>query len=60
MNLLLDNVVSDITGKTGMTIIRAILEGERNPDKLAVHRDGRCKKSEKEISESLHGHYRDE
>ena len=60
MNLLLDNVVSDITGKTGMTIIRAILEGERNPDKLAVYRDGRCKKSEEEISESLHGHYRDE
>jgi len=31
MNLLLDNVVSDITGKTGMTIIRAILGGERDP-----------------------------
>ena len=60
MNLLLDNVVSDITGKTGMTIIRTILDGERDPDKLAVHRDVRCKKSEEEISESLHGHYRDE
>ena len=60
MNLLLDNVVSDITGKTGMTIIRAILAGERDPDKLAVYRDGRCKKSKEEISQSLHGHYRDE
>lgn len=60
MNLLLDNVVSDITGKTGMTIIRAILDGERDPDKLALYRDKRCKKSEEEISQSLHGHYRDE
>jgi len=60
MNLLLDNVVSDITGKTGMTIIRAILDGERDPDKLAVYRDGRCRKSKEEISKSLHGHYRDE
>jgi len=60
MNLLLDNVVNDITGKTGMTIIRAILDGERDPDKLAVYRDGRCKKSKEEISKSLHGHYRDE
>ena len=60
MNLLLDNVVSDISGKTGMTIIRAILSGERDPDKLAVYRDGRCKKSKEEISQSLHGHYRDE
>lgn len=31
MNLLLDNVVSDISGKTGLTIIRAILSGERDP-----------------------------
>lgn len=53
-------IVSDITGKTGMTIIRAILDGERDPDKLAVYRDGRCKKSKEEISKSLHGHYRDE
>jgi transposase len=60
MNLLLDNVVSDITGKTGMTIIRAILKGERDPGKLAAYRDGRCKKSKQEIAHSLQGHYRDE
>jgi len=60
MNLLLDNVVSSVTGKTGMAIIQSILAGERDPSKLAVHRDPRCKKSEEEISESLHGHYRDE
>jgi len=35
MNILLDNVVSDITSKTGMSILRAILSGERNAEKLA-------------------------
>ena len=39
MNLLLDNVVTDITGKTGMTIIRTIVKGERDPNKLAAYRD---------------------
>ncbi len=60
MNLLLDNVVSDITGKTGMTIIRAIVKGERDPNQLASYRDQRCKKSEQEIAQSLQGHYREE
>jgi len=60
MNLLLDNVVNDITGKTGMAIIRDILKGQRNPLKLAKHRDNRCQKSESEIAKSLKGHYRDE
>jgi transposase len=43
-----------------MTIIRAILKGERDPGKLAAYRDGRCKKSKQEIAHSLQGHYRDE
>lgn len=60
MNLLLDNVVSDIDGVTGMKIIRAILEGERNPVILAQYRDGRCKKEETTIAASLEGHYREE
>jgi transposase len=60
MNLLLDNVVSDITGKTGMRIIRTILDGERSPLELAKLRDRRCKESEKTIAASLEGHYRDE
>src|SRR6266513_2050132 len=46
MNLLLHNVVSDITGVTGMKIIKAMLKGERDPQKLARHRDGRCHNSE--------------
>ena len=46
MNLLLDNAVTDITGKTGMTIIRSILDGQRDPKELAKHRNVHCKKSE--------------
>jgi len=60
MNLLLDNVVSDIDGVTGMKIMRAILVGERDPLVLAKYRDGRCKKDEKTIAASLEGHYREE
>ena len=60
MNLLLDNVVSDITGKTGMTIIRSILSGQRDPEILAKHRDIHCKNSEEVIAKSLKGHYKKE
>lgn len=60
MNIKLTNVLSDITGTTGMKIIRSILSGERNPEKLAKHRDPRCKKSDKQIVKSLHGNWRDE
>lgn len=60
MNLLLDNVVTDITGKTGMGIINAILGGERDPVKLAKLRDGRCKHDQGTIAASLEGHYRKE
>ena len=44
MNLLLHNVVSDITGVTGMKIIKAILAGERDPQVLASHRDKHCQR----------------
>lgn len=60
MNLLLHTVVSDITGLTGMKIIRAILAGERNPQVLAANRDQRCKQSAEVIAESLVGNYREE
>lgn len=60
MNLLLPNVVDDITGKTGLLIIGSILGGETDPHKLASLRDGRCKKSEEEIAESLNGYYRED
>ena len=60
MNLKLTEVVSDITGKTGMTIIRAILAGERDPQTLATHRDRRCKHDHATIAKALEGHWRDE
>jgi len=60
MNLQLHNVVTDITGVTGMRIIKAILSGERNPKVLAAMRDQRCKNSEATIARSLKGNYRPE
>jgi len=60
MNLKLTNVLSDITGMTGMLILRAIVAGEHNPKVLAQYRDPGCKKSEEEIAKSLEGNYRRE
>jgi hypothetical protein len=60
MNLLLHHVVADSTGVTGMTIIRAILEGERDPQVLAHHRDPRCKQSADVSAKSLVGNSREE
>jgi transposase len=60
MNLKLTEVVSDITGKTGMTIIRAILAGERDPQLLATYRDKRCKHDQATIAKALTGHWRAE
>jgi len=60
MNLQLHHVVSDITGATGMRIIRAIVAGERNPDVLATYRDVRCHSSVETIRAALVGNDRDE
>lgn len=60
MNLLLHNVVSDITGVTGMKIIKALLAGERDPKVLARNRHGLCKNSASTIAKSLVGNYREE
>src|SRR5919202_3777381 len=60
MNLLLHQVVRDITGLTGLTIIRAILAGERGPQVLAQQRGYRCKHSAEGIAQSLEGDYRAE
>jgi transposase len=60
MNLQLHHVVTDITGATGMRIIRAIVEGERNPDVLATYRDVRCHSSAETIRAALVGNDRDE
>jgi transposase len=60
MNVKLTEVVTDITGRTGMSIIGAILEGERDPLKLAQLRDPRCFSSEDQIALALQGTWRPE
>jgi transposase len=60
MNLQLHHVMSDITGVTGMTIIRAIVAGERDPNVLATHRDRRCHASAETVCQALVGNYREE
>lgn len=60
MNVQLHHVVSDITGVTGMKIIRAIVAGKRAPEELAQHRDVRCAASEETIREALTGNFRSE
>ncbi len=53
LNLRLDVVVKDICGLTGLAILRAICNGESNPEKLASLRHGNCRKSEAEIAKAL-------
>ncbi len=60
MNLKLTRVLGDVTGVTGLKIIRAIAAGERDPRALAKLRDYRCKRAEAEIAEALDGRYRPE
>jgi transposase len=60
MNLLLHNVISDITGVTGMRILRDIVAGVTDSMALASHRDPRCRASVEQIAASLTGNYRAE
>lgn len=60
MNVQLPRVVSDITGVTGLRIIRDIVAGQRDPQHLAAHRDVRCQASTADIVAALTGHYRPE
>jgi len=60
MNLQLHHVISDLTGKTGLAILEAILAGERDPHKLAELRDFRIKASAETIAKALVGDWRDE
>jgi transposase len=60
MNVKLGTVIRDITGKTGMQIVRAIVAGERDSVRLAKFRDPRCFSSEDEIAKSLEGNYKEE
>ena len=60
MNLKLTGVLGDVTGATGLKIIRAIVAGERDPARLACLRDRRCKRSAADIAVALDGRYRPE
>lgn len=60
MNVLLHNVISNITGVSGLRVIKSIIEGERNPIFLASLRDKQCKCSDEDIIKSLSGNYKDE
>lgn len=60
MNIKLHNVLTDITGKTGQSIVKAILAGERNPENLVINIDPNVKASKEEIKKSLKGIWREE
>ncbi len=57
MNIKITNVISDITGQTGMNIIRSITEGHTDAEYLLQFRDKRCKASAEVIKKSLEGKY---
>lgn len=60
MNLQLHHVLSNITGATGMAILRAIVAGERDAVTLAQFRDPACKSSEETIANALTGEWKNE
>ena len=60
MNLQWHHVISDVTGITGMRIIRAIVEGQRDPQVLAALRDTRCRASIETVRAALVGNYQPE
>jgi transposase len=61
MNIKLQHVITDITGKSGQLIVEAIIAGQRDPEILATFCDGRIKASKKpDIIKSLHGVWKDE
>jgi transposase len=60
MNVQVHHAVTDLTGQTGLAIVRAIVAGERDPQRLAALRDRRCKKSPAEMAAHLTGTWREE
>jgi transposase len=60
MNVQLSQVLSDISGGTGLAIIRAIVAGERSPQRLAQLRHARCERGAADLVQALSGHYRPE
>jgi transposase len=60
MNIKLTEVLADITGLTGRRIIEAILQGERDPQKLAALRNVQCHNDQETIARALEGTWRPE
>lgn len=60
MNIKLNLVISDITGKSGSNIIQAILNGKRDPHTLIKYADGRLKGSREALLKALEGNWREE
>src|ERR1700733_5007280 len=60
MNVQLANVISDISGVTGMVILRTIVAGERDPVRLSTLKHNRVRASRREIARSLEGNWREE
>ena len=60
MNVQVHRALSDLTGKTGLAMVGTIVQGERDPFRLAAFRDKRCQKSEAQIAEHLTGNWRQE
>ncbi len=60
MNIQLANVLSDISGKSGQAIIKAILQGERDAGELAALCNGRVQASQEEVAGSLEGNWQDD
>ena len=60
MNIKLHNVLTDITGKSGQLMIKAILKGERNAEKLASLADKGVKSTQEELMKSLEGNWWEE
>lgn len=60
MNIQLGEVLTDVMGMTGQAIIRDIVAGQRDPAKLAKHRNGRVKAKEDDIKRALTGNWREE
>lgn len=60
MTIHLSQALSDVTGKTGQRLIRAIVAGERAPYTLATRRNSRCQKDEDEIAKARTGTWRED
>jgi transposase len=60
MNVQIHHVIADITGKSGMAIVRQIVAGNHDPEALAEYRDPRCRATRDVVVEALRGHYKTE